>query len=151
MIYYMVGDATHPEAGGQKLIAHICNDVGGWGRGFVLALSRRWKAPEMKYRALGPKECRLGVLQFVMVDTDITVANMVAQRGLGDGRQCLVDFYALGNCLRSVRDYAKTIEASVHMPRIGCGLGGARWEQIEPIVAATFPETSVYVYDLPRR
>jgi hypothetical protein len=34
------------EAAVKKLICHICNDLGGWGKGFVLALSRRWEGPE---------------------------------------------------------------------------------------------------------
>lgn len=36
------GDATSPQAAGPEIVAHICNDLGGWGRGFVLAVSRRW-------------------------------------------------------------------------------------------------------------
>ena len=35
------GDATRPQASGPKIIAHICNDLGGWGKGFVVAISRR--------------------------------------------------------------------------------------------------------------
>jgi hypothetical protein len=42
---YIVGDATAPEDR-PAVIAHVCNDVEAWGKGFVLALSRRWKAPE---------------------------------------------------------------------------------------------------------
>ncbi|MGA3490465.1 hypothetical protein ACK8GG_20940, partial [Micromonosporaceae bacterium DT55] len=45
------GDATSPQAKGRKVIAHICNDLGGWGKGFVLAISRRWPEPERDYRA----------------------------------------------------------------------------------------------------
>ncbi|GGJ45802.1 hypothetical protein GCM10010121_066360 [Streptomyces brasiliensis] len=41
-IKYVRGDATVPSGKGVKAIAHVCNDVGGWGKGFVLALSRRW-------------------------------------------------------------------------------------------------------------
>ena len=44
------GDATSPQAKGPKIIAHICNDLGGWGKGFVLAISRRWPEPERAYR-----------------------------------------------------------------------------------------------------
>ena len=49
-IKYITGDATQPVGEGNKIIVHVCNDVGGWGRGFVMALSKRWKEPEMKYR-----------------------------------------------------------------------------------------------------
>jgi O-acetyl-ADP-ribose deacetylase (regulator of RNase III) len=45
-IKYIRGDATAPSAKGVKLIAHVCNDIGGWGKGFVVAVSRRWPEPE---------------------------------------------------------------------------------------------------------
>jgi len=49
-ITYIKGDATNPQAKGTKIIIHICNNLGGWGKGFVLAISKRWKAPEEAYR-----------------------------------------------------------------------------------------------------
>ncbi len=49
-IEYVSGDATRPVGDGCKVIVHICNDRGGWGKGFVLALSKRWKQPEAAYR-----------------------------------------------------------------------------------------------------
>jgi hypothetical protein len=29
------GDATSPQAKGPKVIAHVCNDIGAWGKGFA--------------------------------------------------------------------------------------------------------------------
>jgi O-acetyl-ADP-ribose deacetylase (regulator of RNase III) len=49
-ISYIKGDATNPAGQGNKIIVHICNDIGGWGKGFVMAISKRWKEPERKYR-----------------------------------------------------------------------------------------------------
>lgn len=49
-IQYLIGDATDPRGDGQKIIAHVCNDIGAWGSGFVVALSQRWAAPERSYR-----------------------------------------------------------------------------------------------------
>lgn len=49
-IQYITGDATDPTGGGNKIIAHVCNDIGAWGAGFVLAISRRWPQPEAEYR-----------------------------------------------------------------------------------------------------
>jgi hypothetical protein len=40
-IAYHVGDATMPVGDGPKILVHICNNIGAWGRGFVVALSRR--------------------------------------------------------------------------------------------------------------
>jgi hypothetical protein len=34
-INFIVGDATTPIGDGLKIIVHVCNDIGGWGRGFV--------------------------------------------------------------------------------------------------------------------
>jgi hypothetical protein len=42
-INYLKGDATNPLGPGKKALLHICNTTGTWGKGFVLALSKRWK------------------------------------------------------------------------------------------------------------
>ena len=39
-INYLKGDATEPTKK-PAIICHVCNDIGGWGRGFVLALSKK--------------------------------------------------------------------------------------------------------------
>jgi hypothetical protein len=44
------GDATSPQASRPKIVAHICTDLGGWGKGFVVAVSWRWPEPEHEYR-----------------------------------------------------------------------------------------------------
>ena len=49
-INYLEGDATQPIGNGPKIIVHVCNDIGGWGKGFVVAISKRWKEPEAEYR-----------------------------------------------------------------------------------------------------
>jgi len=37
----------------------------------------------------------------------------------------------------------------VHMPRIGCGLAGGKWEKIEPIILSELIDKgiNVFVYD----
>lgn len=40
-INYIKGDVTSPQTKGIKIIAHICNDIGGWDKGFVLTVSKR--------------------------------------------------------------------------------------------------------------
>src|ERR1700719_3262144 len=49
-INYVEGDATLPIGNGRKVIAHVCNDGGAWGAGFVMALSARDGGPEKAYR-----------------------------------------------------------------------------------------------------
>jgi O-acetyl-ADP-ribose deacetylase (regulator of RNase III) len=45
-IKYVKGDVLYPLGNGGKLIVHVCNNRGGWGKGFVGALSRRWRKTE---------------------------------------------------------------------------------------------------------
>jgi O-acetyl-ADP-ribose deacetylase (regulator of RNase III) len=157
MISYLVGDATAPVGVGPKVIAHICNDVGRWGRGFVVAVSRRWPAPEAQYRRLWQRtagECLpLGDVQFVEVARDLWVANMIAQHDVRMDRHSVppIRYEALAACLRKVAESAGALNASVHMPRIGCGLAGGRWEEVEPIIIEELcaQGVPVMVYDLP--
>jgi O-acetyl-ADP-ribose deacetylase (regulator of RNase III) len=52
-------------------------------------------------------------------------------------------------CLTAVGDSALALGASVHMPRIGTGLAGGRWDRIEPIIVATLcaRDIATTVYD----
>ncbi|MBL1100312.1 macro domain-containing protein [Streptomyces coffeae] len=139
-IVYVRGDATSPRGKGQKIIAHVCNDLGGWGKGFVLAVSRRWPEPEAAYRRWhrerAGNDFGLGAVQLVRVSPYLTVANMIGQRGMRPGSKGVpVRYEAIGTALATVA--ARTAEegASVHMPRIGCGLAGGRWSRVEPLIA----------------
>jgi O-acetyl-ADP-ribose deacetylase (regulator of RNase III) len=153
-ITYARGDATAPRGKGVKVIAHVCNDIGGWGKGFVVALSRRWPEPEAAYRRWHRDRARndfgLGALQVVQVDGWTWVANMVGQRGIRTGSKGVpVRYEAIDSALAALGDRALELGASVHMPRIGCGLAGGRWERVEPLVTARLVErgVDVTVYD----
>ncbi|MGW7287684.1 macro domain-containing protein [Streptomyces sp. NPDC054847] len=153
-IRYVRGDATAPQAKGVKLIAHVCNDLGGWGKGFVLALSRRWPEPEAAYRrwhrGRAGNDFALGAVQFVQVDPHVWVGNMVGQRGMRTGSQGVpVRYEAIDRALAQVADKALELGASVHMPRIGCGLAGGKWSRVEPLITErlTARGVAVTVYD----
>lgn len=155
-IKYQIGDATRSVGSDPKIIVHVCNDVGGWGKGFVVAVSRRWPQPERRYRAWHrgeePQPFALGQVQFVEVEKDIWVANLVGQTGMGvrDGVPP-VRYEAIREALRVVAAKAKELSASVHMPRIGCGLAGGKWEEVERIIDNELITAgiAVTVYDLP--
>jgi O-acetyl-ADP-ribose deacetylase (regulator of RNase III) len=153
-ITYVRGDATVPSVKGVKVIAHVCNDIGGWGKGFVLALSRRWPQPETAYRAWhrerASNDFGLGAVQYVQVEPYVWVANMVGQRGVRTGSKGVpVRYEAIDAALARLADRAAELGASVHMPRIGCGLAGGTWSRIEPLVTErlTGRGIAVTVYD----
>lgn len=153
---YVVGDATAPIGAGPRIITHVVNDCGAWGAGFVLALSRRWDEPGARYYHWhdgheGNPPFRLSEVQFVEVGDGIEVANMLAQRGFPSrDRVCALDYYALRNCLKAVVARALTIGATVHMPRIGCGIAGGEWNLVEQVICEDVIRAGVdvTVYDL---
>jgi O-acetyl-ADP-ribose deacetylase (regulator of RNase III) len=154
-INFIIGDATKPVGEGTKIIVHVCNDIGGWGRGFVVALSKRWNGPELQYRAWsrggGNKPFALGEVQFVQVDNDVQVANLIGQKDIRTVEGVPpVRYEAIRKGLRCVADEALRSAASVHMPRIGCGLAGGKWDEVEKIVEEELINkgVNVTVYDL---
>ncbi|EFE65686.1 macro domain-containing protein [Streptomyces viridosporus] len=153
-ITYVRGDATVPSVKGVTIVAHVCNDIGGWGKGFVLALSRRWPEPEAAYRAWhrdrASNDFALGAVQLVQVERYAWVANMIGQRGTRTGSKGVpVRYEAIDTALTRLADHAADLKASVHMPRIGCGLAGGKWSRVEPLITERLVERGipVTVYD----
>lgn len=151
-ITYLAGDATHPIGHGLKIIAHVCNNRGRWGRGFVLAISHRWPVARQRYLEMYRPglPIPLGTVQFVPVESDITIAHMVAQDGLRSRQNpAPLRPSSLAICLEKVSTAAFQCQASVHMPRIGCGLAGGKWAEVEPLICRTLcaQRVPVFVYD----
>ena len=155
-INYVIGDATQPAGEGPKIVVHVCNDIGGWGRGFVTAISKRWPEPEKRYRAWHAGEQKhpfaLGEAEFVQVGDGLWVANLIGQRDVKsiDGVPP-VRYEAIRKGLQCAALEARRLGASIHMPRIGCGLAGGKWEVVGKIVEEELLRSGVpvTVYDLP--
>lgn len=160
-VNYIIGDATEPVGDGDKLLVHICQNKGRFGKGFALVLASKWAETAASYRTwfrLGnifyPNPFRLGEIQTVKIAArpDIVVVNMLAQDGFRSARNPVpLDYAALESCLRKVTEIAVKENRSVHMPRIGTGFAGGRWERIENIINATLIKggCEAFVYDLP--
>lgn len=157
-IRYVTGDATLPQGEGKKIILHICNDIGKWGKGFVMALSRRYPQPEERYRWWHANRealpMDLGKVQFVPVNEHLKVVNMVAQEGIyPKSGTPPIRYQALSRCLGKVAQHIRVgLEGnwSIHMPRIGAGLAGGDWAIIEDLIKdrLTSQGFAVTVYDL---
>lgn len=128
------------------IVAHICNNVGAWGKGFVLAVDELSAAPRAAYMGLARDHGKtttqssanipLGHWQFVETQPGLFVANMIAQKGIKrSGNECLVDYDALRKCLRATFHRAARLGYSVHMPAgMGSGLAGGDKATIHQIV-----------------
>lgn len=178
-IAYHKGDASNPQSSTvfkyfpnieqsfkeKRIIVHICNNIGVWGAGFVLALSRRYNEPGfdpedayLQWSQIKDKNSpfKLGEVQFVKVAPGICVANCVAQHDVGrgepDGKGGFIPpirYEYLDTCLKKIAIKNKDWQASIHMPRIGCGLAGGNWAMVEPIITKNLSNFPVIVYDLP--
>lgn len=163
MVNYIQGDATVPLGDGTKIITHVVNDIGKWGKGFVVALSKRYKEPEEYYldqykRARWKKAVfKLGVAQWVCIEPGndgLFVVNMIAQSGLRSRQNPIpLRYDALEHCLTQVAQGARGLtrgmekrEISIHMPKIGSGLAGGDWQRIEPIIKETLKDLPVFIY-----
>ena len=120
-ISYVKGDATAPLGNGPKVIVHVCNDIGAWGKGFVLAISKRWPKPEQSYREWHKRGAgvpfELGQAQFVEVVPSLWVANLIGQHGIRSvGGVPPIRYQAVRDGLRRVAAFAQGKAASIHMP-----------------------------------
>lgn len=165
-IKYVVGDATEPIGNDNKVIVHVCNNIGAWGAGFVVALSKKWLKAERSYKKFikdnrGPDI--LGEVDIVNVEPKIYVANIIGQHGIkpmldtdGSSRPP-IRYDAVRKGLAKVAkaiheaDNRGNPDFSVHMPKIGAGLAGGEWRVIEKIIQEELVDKHipVTVYELP--
>lgn len=139
-VSFSYGDASIPLSK-SKMIIHIVNNKGKWGKGFVVPLSKRYPAVKEEYLKWfsEKKDFFLGHVQFICVNGNerIYVANMLAQDGLKkskDDNAQYVSYEALKECLSLVSDYALKERLSIQLPMIGAGLGGGDWDAIFSLI-----------------
>ncbi|GGJ45807.1 hypothetical protein GCM10010121_066370 [Streptomyces brasiliensis] len=102
------------------------------------------------HRGRAGNDFGLGAVQLVRVERYMWVANMIGQRGTRTGSKGVpVRYEAIDTALGRLADEADELGASVHMPRIGCGLAGGKWSRIEPLITERLVERdiAVTVYD----
>lgn len=151
MISYLKGDVTKPQGSGRRIIAHICNDRGGFGKGVALALANRWPNTKAYFKRwyASKDDFELGATQLVEVADDLWVANMVAQHGYKSPSNPLpLKLDALKACLKQLAIEASARQATVHMPKIGTGLAGSSWDVVEPVISDILSAVPTFVYTL---
>jgi hypothetical protein len=150
IITYVQGDCLASTPSAVKWVPHVCNDVGGYGSGFVAALNKRWPSPRDEYREWFTKKSynlkgnsatkvnfELGQVQFVGVEPRTIICNMIGQHMTGsdeNGGPC-IRYLALANAMNRVRKVISRVENSeIHAPMFGSGLAGGNWEFIEALI-----------------
>ena len=121
----------------NTLIVHVCNDVGKWGSGFVLEISKYNEEPQRVFRTsyyVGLSS-GLGAIQVCDFIGKVKVINMIAQSGIKSiSNPVPLNYEALRGCLQDVRHIAKQGEYKVVMPKIGAARAGGDWSKIYSII-----------------
>ena len=135
-LVYRIGSALEtPSSDRTTVVMHVCNYVGRWGRGIVLAVSKLSPDPESAYRRWFRAKTsdegtpfQLGAVQFVRVNERMVVANMIGQHDVvrRDGRPPH-RLEAVREAVGTALDRASGEGWEVQCPRIGCSLGGGSW------------------------
>lgn len=174
MIIYRSGDlfaGVHEavDQGRSVVIPHVCNDIGGWGSGFVVPLGKFYPAAREAYLQwakngeyyLNPNHdvnlwkgedvvpFKLGQVQFVQAAENVVVANMIGQHETIRPGYTPIRYYAVAAAIRLVRKYvaAKGID-EIHAPKFGSKLAGGKWTVIEALAEEAWNEKPTYVYEL---
>lgn len=163
-IEYIVGDLFDSiENDKPTVIAHVCNDQGAWGAGFVVPLGMKYPiarnaylawhkegvwTPELENQFTGSSieggydDFKQGLVQLVKINDNLYVANMVAQN-LG-GRRPL-NYLSLAKCLGIVNDTCQGFD--ILCPRFGAGLAGGDWYVIECLIQDTWKDMTIKVFE----
>lgn len=152
-----------PQDSDMVVIPHVCNDIGGWGRGFVLAVEKHFPQAKSAYKSLiGTDLLKLGHTNFAPSDDGkVIIANMIAQRdiitqNIGGERVPPIRYDALDKCMRDVAVFcedrinqgiAKNLQ--ILCPMFGAGLAGGDWQKISKMIETIWDKipVTVFVYE----
>lgn len=152
------GDATTPQKTAPNeivFIPHCCNNLGKWGKGFVLALNQKWEKPQQVYRNFCEKNKSfpiLGKVCYAKIDNHLVIANMIGQDGtVSKDNPKPVKYKALANAMAEVVGYIEMIKKQtsnpvvIHCPKFGSKLAGGNFEFILELINEIWIESGIDV------
>jgi len=144
---YLRGDLRQTEL---NFIAHGVNCQNVMGSGVARALFEKYpevKEQYHKYFETAPIGAEnLGKVQFVKINPNLTILNLFTQNKFGQGDQIYVDYIAISNIFSTLNRMLHG--KSLAIPKIGAGLAGGDWREIERIVDDATPNLDITVYYL---
>lgn len=156
MITYKKGDLFDNLSKDKKnVILHVCNDAGGWGSGFVVAINNNLgMTPQSQYRKWHQDKeynmnrvgvpFKLGQIQVSKTDKpNVFVINMIGQScpgghifecNLKETYLPPIRYQSLEECLYRVQQITYGKDINLVAPKFGAGLAGGDWNTIEGII-----------------
>lgn len=153
MIIYKNGDVLQ-NSSVSRIICHVVNNKGGFGKGFAASLAKKYPVVKNKYKEwygmsllYGDNKFKLGSLKEVVINDNLTIINMLCQDGYASRlHPTVIDYLALEMCLEQIKLVKPKFE--IWMPKIGSGLAGGDWNKIEEIIERVLIDRKVIIYEL---
>ena len=155
MIEFIQKDLTTIERG---VVVHGVNCQGRMGSGVALAIRNKWPEVYERYRSVDVsvpatnKQKLLGSFHLIKVAEELYVGNLYTQVYYGNDGKQYANCGAIRQCLMGTAAHASVYQLPVYLPRIGCGLGGLKWDlDVGPIlddVAHTYNKINFFVCDI---
>lgn len=160
-IKYVVGNLFEHIPQEKVIIAHVVNNLGVAGAGFVIPLSNRfcdWKENYQEwienlnsFSSFDESDSIIGEVGFGYKEGNITIADMIGQEGVGFKDGVPIRYDGLFQAMKTVSDVAQLTKARIICPKFGAGLAGGRWPIIEAMIKELWIkkdiDVTVYVLD----
>ena len=152
MIEYIEKDLTTV---GMGIVAHGVNCQHKMGSGVAKAIREKWPTAYNVYMAEPKGKAMLGTANMIAVgdlNDQLWVANCYTQVFYGYGGGQYADADAIERSIGQVAQWADIYNLPIFMPKIGCGLGGLKWEDVLPGVERINENNNrvtIYICDLP--
>ena len=159
-IKYVIGDVTNPnKSDGMTAILQCCNDIGVMGAGVAKSIYLKWPGVKKEYITWARNgdtdgvNFELGAVQAVLCENGVCVINIIGQHGIYEDEKGNppVRYEAIRAGLKRAAFWAATAgDVSFHAPRLGAGLAGGKWAEIEKIIQEELCDKGfdVTIYDL---
>lgn len=144
MVTFVKGDIFKSSA---QVLTNTVNCVGVMGKGVALEFKNRYPKMFGDYKA----KCDQGEVKpgqpYLWEDDSVQILNFPTKRSWRDN-----------SLLQDIEDGLKHLAGSyeqmgiqsIAMPALGCGLGGLKWSEVQPLIVkhlGALPDLDVYVYE----
>lgn len=130
----------------ETIVAHGVNCQGSFGSGVAGAIKRRH--PKVAQAYLDAKEHQPGSLICVPYKDQIWV-HAHTQEQFGYDGQKYASYQLVQQCMRELLKLSVLFGvAPIAMPKIGCGLGGLEWGEVQKIINYELMGVDVFIYEL---
>lgn len=132
------------------IIGHQVNCQGKMGKGLAGQIRKKYPQVFEDYtKAFENKKLNLGANIYTKITNELYIASLAAQKYYGNDGKRYTDYCALCDCLIKLKNFAEFLELDLFLPyKIGCGFGGADWDDVQTIINISCPNAVIVISDI---